>query len=80
MPSSRKNPDQPQKRLSVGKESKYFLGDLCVSPGCLDDSARDLGESVLKSVIALIPANRPGNLAHKRPGVATGPELRPCVL
>ncbi len=47
-------------------------------PG-LDDVARDLGESVLESVIALISANRPGNLAHECPGAATGPELRPCI-
>ncbi len=73
------NPDLSPKRLSIGKGSKHSFGDSCVSPGFLDDLARDLGESVLESVIALIPANRPGNLAHEHPGAATGPELRTCI-
>ncbi len=80
VPSLCENPDLSPKRLFVGMGSKHTFGDLCVSPGCLDDFARDLGESVLESVIALIPANHPCNLAHECPGAATGPELHPCIL
>ncbi len=78
--SSRENTDISPKKVIHCKGSKPSFGDSCVSPGCLDDLAQDLGESMHESVIALIPANRPGNLAHVRLGAATGTELRPCIL
>ncbi len=78
--SSRENTDISPKKVIRCKGSKPSFEDSCVSPGCLDDLERDLGESVHESVIALIPANRPGNLAHECLGAATGTELRPCIL
>ncbi len=68
------------KKVICCKGSKHYFGDSCVSPGYLDDLAQDLGESMHESVIALIPANRPGNLAHERLGAVTGTELHPCIL
>ncbi len=61
----------PQKVYPLARDQKHSFGDLCVSPGSLDDLARDLGESVLESVIALKPANCPEPIAKCRASVPT---------